>query len=110
MLVISLVVNVAVLVPVLWGLASGNTGANAAFGIDTPARRILACIYLAIAVISAGLLVWPDGRATYGPGLLTVQVAYKLLTVAALGAGHPVAMANLAIAALHGVTLATILR
>ena len=47
---------------------------------------------------------------TLVPGLLVVQVAYKLITVPLLGAGHPVAMANLGIAAVHAVTLWTLAR
>ena len=59
-------------------------------------------------MLSAVLLAWSAGRAALAPGLLVVQVAYKLATVPLLGLGHPVAVANLAIAALHAVTLATL--
>lgn len=104
----SLIVNVVVLVPVIWGLQTGTQ--DAAFGPDAPARRILACVYAAILGLSAVLLAWPAGRAALLPGLLTVQVAYKLLTVPLLGIGHPVAVANLGIAAVHAVTLATLVR
>lgn len=106
MVPLSLAVNVLVLVPVLWGLWSG--GSDDVFGPDAPARRILICVYAAILVLSAVLLAWPAGRAALAPGLLAVQVAYKVLTVPLLGLGHPVATANLAIAALHAVTLATL--
>ena len=110
MLILSLIVNVAVLVPVLWGLLSGSPGSEAAFGPDAAARRILVCVYLAIAALSAVLLTWPAARTALGPGLLAVQVGYKLATVVALGPAHPVALANLAIAALHATTLAVIFR
>ena len=106
MVVVSLVANVVVLVPVIWGLAAGTQ--HAAFGPDTPARRILICVYGAILVLSAVLLAWPGGRAALAPGLLVVRVAYKLATVPILGVGHPVAVANLAIAALHALALATL--
>ena len=106
MMVVSLVVNVAVLGPVLWGLLGGSPGSEAAFGPDALARRTLVCVSLAIVAPSAVLLGCPAGRAAPGPGLLAVQVRYRLATVAALGMTHPVAATNLAIAALHGATLA----
>ena len=103
---LSLAVNVAVLAPVLWGLATDRQ--DAAFGADTPSRRILIAVYAAILGLSAILLAWPNGRAALLPGLLAVQVAYKLLTVPLLGPGHPVARAKLAIVLLHAATLATL--
>lgn len=108
---VSLVLNVVVLVPVLWGLLGGSAGSEVAFGGDAPARRILISVYLAILVASAVLLVAPaPWRAAVVPGLLAVQVVYKLITVPMLGIGHPVAAANLGIAAVHGVTLWTLWR
>ena len=106
--VVSLAVNIAVLVPVLYDFMGGTQ--DAAFGPDASARRILICVYAAILVLSAVLLAWPAARTPLLPGLLTVQVAYKILTVPLLGIGHPVAAANLAIAAVHAVTLTAILR
>lgn len=108
MMFVSLIVNVVVLVPVIWGLSTGAQ--DVAFGVDTPARRILVAVYAAILILSALLLAWPAARSALGPGLLAVQVVYKLLTAPLLGVGHPVAMANLGIAALHAVTLAVVLR
>lgn len=46
MLALALGLNIVILVPVLWGLAAGQM--DAAFGPDTDARRILACVYAAI--------------------------------------------------------------
>ncbi|WP_298435467.1 hypothetical protein [uncultured Jannaschia sp.] len=108
---VSLALNVIVLVPVIWGLLAGSTGSDMAFGGDAPARRILISVYLAILVASAVLLIAPaPWRAAVVPGLLVVQVAYKLITVPMLGIGHPVVAANLGIAAVHGVTLWTLWR
>ena len=108
---VSLIVNVAVLVPVLWGLLTASPGSEAAFGADTPARRILISVYLAIAAISAVLLAAPAGwRTVLVPGLLLLQVIYKVVTVPMLGPSHPVALANLAIAAIHALTLWTLVR
>lgn len=111
MIHISLALNVLVLIPVLWGLFGGSAGSDAAFGPDQPARRILIAVYLTIALLSAGLLVAPSAwRESMVPGLLTVQVVYKLLTLPLLGVGHPVALANLGIAAVHAVTLWSLTR
>ena len=107
MILVSLVVNVVVLVPVLWGLASGTQ--DAAFGPDTSGRRIVVAVYAAILALSVLCLVWSAARLALGPGLLAVQAVYKLATVPVLGPAHPVAVANLAVAALHAVTLTTIL-
>ncbi|SFJ03974.1 hypothetical protein [Jannaschia pohangensis] len=106
---ISLIVNIVVLVPVLVGLLSNSPGMADAFGPDAAARRILVAVYLAIAGLSAVLMVWGGGAALI-PGLLVVQVVYKLLTVPLLGIGHPVVMANLGVVAVHAVTLWTLAR
>ncbi|MEM7711778.1 MAG: hypothetical protein AAF264_13750 [Pseudomonadota bacterium] len=107
---VSLVLNVAVLIPVLWSLLGDSSGAADAFGPDQPARRILVAVYLAIAALSVVLLAWPAGRVALAPGLLTVQVVYKIATLPLLGIGHPVALANLGIAAVHAGTLWTLTR
>ncbi len=111
MIRLSLTVNLLVLVPVLWGLLSGSAGMEQAFGADTPARRVLIAVYLAIALGSAALLVAPAAwRTSLVPGLLAVQVAYKVLTVPLLGIGHPVVAANLLVVAVHSVTLLSLTR
>ncbi|MEM8850723.1 MAG: hypothetical protein AAGE03_11905 [Pseudomonadota bacterium] len=110
MIHLSLALNLLLLVPVLWGLMRNSPGSAAAFGPDHPARRIVTAVYLAIALISAGLLVWETGRQVLAPGLLAMQVSYKLVTLPFLGPRHPVALANLGIAAVHGVTLWSLTR
>lgn len=101
---ISLVLNVLVLVPVLGGLVGSASWAEEAYGPPTPARGILLAVYLAILLVSCALLVRPEPRAT--SVLLSVQVVYKLLTVATVGTVmHPVVLSNLAIAGVHLVTL-----
>jgi hypothetical protein len=108
MLTLSFAVNVVVLVPVLVLMWRGGPAADAAFGPDTPARRILACVYAAIAIASATALGWPDKAVDVAHTLLPLQIAYKLMTAPAVGAKSPVAMANLAIAALHGATMVSL--
>lgn len=101
---ISLVLNVLVLVPVVGGLVGSATWAEEAYGPPTPARGILLAVYLSILLMSCVLLVRPEPRAT--AALLSVQVVYKLLTVATVGILlHPVVLSNFAIAGVHLVTL-----
>lgn len=109
MIQISLILNLIVLIPVTWGLIGDSPGMADAFGPDQPARRILLAVYLAIAGISAVLLFWRAGVA-FVPGLLAVQIIYKLITVPLLGIGHPVVIVNLGVVAVHLVTLITIVR
>lgn len=109
MVALSLIVNVLVLFPVLIGLLSKSDRMAAVFGGDAPARRILTSIYLEIALLSAAMLVAPEAtRLAFVPGLLSVQVVYKVITVPMLGLRHPVALSNLAIAGLHAATLWTV--
>lgn len=108
MLNLSLMVNIAVLIPVIWVLLANDVPAQRVYGPDSPARRILTCLYGAILVTSALLLTgsWA-GRdvLAWAQALLAVQVIYKLATLPAIGLRHPVVIANLGIAALHAATL-----
>lgn len=108
MIVLSLLLNVAVLIPVTLGLLTSAAWAGEAYGPASPARGILLALYLAILLGSAALLLRP------APGmvavLLAVQIAYKLMTPFTVGTlGNPVVASNLAIAAFHSVTLWLIL-
>ena len=84
---------------------------DAVYGPDSPARRILACLYGTIAAVS--LLALGIGLATgfsgnivpVIAGLLAFQVIYKVATAFVVGVDHPVVHANLMISALHVVTL-----
>ena len=106
MVTVSLLLNVLVLVPVTWGLLRDATGMSEPFGPDSPARRILVSVYLAILAVSLVLLLIPEGaRAALVPGLLAMQVVYKLITVPLVGLRNPVVMTNLAIVAVHAATL-----
>ena len=108
LLVASLLVNVGVLVPVTAGLLRDAAWAQVAFGPKAPGRQILLAIYLSILALSAGLLLWRDAKVA--SGLLLAQCLYKLLSPVTVGTlRHPVVLSNLAIAALHTVTLTTLL-
>ncbi|MCA8963379.1 MAG: hypothetical protein H6838_10530 [Planctomycetes bacterium] len=104
MVIVSLWVNVVVLLPVVLGLLLGARWCEDAYGPRHPARGILLATYAAILVLSAGLLGCGDPR--WAVGLLLMQVLYKVMTPWTVGSWrHPVVLSNLAIAALHGVTL-----
>ena len=110
LVLLSLVVNVAV---------AGTMGAailappgatplriDAVFGADTPARRVLACLYLAIAAVSAFALAHAPARPAVASVLFPLQIGYKVATAAVLDVrSNPVPAWNLAIAALHTASL-----
>lgn len=107
LIVASLALNIAVLVPVCFGLLAKAGWTLAAYGPDTPARGILLSIYLAILMGSAGLLLKPVPAMV--AALLMVQIGYKLTTPFTVGSvGNPVVLSNLAIAGFHSLTLWTI--
>jgi hypothetical protein len=109
MLTLSLLLNLAVLIPVCAGLMANAGWTQAGYGGAAPARGILLSVYLSIAAASALLLV------TGGPRqvalLLLMQVLYKLTTPATVGTfRNPVVLSNLVIAAVHAATLAVLWR
>jgi hypothetical protein len=100
----SLALNIAVLVPVCWGLLTNSSASAAVFGAESPARAILLSVYLAILLCSAGLIFKPVAMLV--AVLLAVQVIYKFTTPFTVGTfAHPVVISNIAIAAFHCVTL-----
>lgn len=121
MLIISLLLNIAVLIPVASVLLlSTRRGIDARerfpWGERTPARDILLAIYIAILVVSIALLA---GVALVGPtatieaasaALFTVQIVYKVLTAATVrdALRNPVVLSNLGIAVVHAITVATL--
>ncbi|OYY91570.1 MAG: hypothetical protein B7Y45_03175 [Sphingomonas sp. 28-66-16] len=102
-------VIVVTIIPVL--IARDAPAMTACYGPDSAARRILACLYATIAIVSAVALV---GQASGNTALsiaiagvlFPMQIAYKLMTLPAVGWRNPVVKSNLAIALLHTVTLA----
>ena len=109
-IVASLIVNV--LVAGFFGLATGFSlnsmlpKLDVVFGPDTPARRILACLYLAIAGASAVALVLVPLRMSIVVVLLPLQIVYKTLTLFFVAdSKNPVPWWNLVISALHAASL-----
>lgn len=121
MIVVSLLLNIAVLIPVVAVLVrSTHRGTDARdrvpWGGRTPARDILLAIYVSILVVSTGLLV---ALAITGPtvvisaaaaALFTVQIIYKLLTAVTVqhALRNPVVLSNLGIAVVHAITIITL--
>lgn len=103
-LTISLLLNVAVLAAVLFGMITDRAWVDEAYGARSPARAILQSIYGAIMLVSLWLLCAPDARAA--SSLLLVQVLYKLTTPWTVRSlRNPVVLSNLAIALVHSSTL-----
>jgi hypothetical protein len=109
LIVFSLVLNTAVLVPVCAGLITDAGWSRASYGDVTPARGILLSIYLSILIASFLLLVFRDPRSV--AALLLVQVIYKITTPLTVGTFHnPMVISNLGIAVFHAITLLFIWR
>ena len=93
--------NIVVLAPVLAGLAFAPGAMDRAFGPDGPARRILGCVYLAIALASGALIVFrlqgADWTTLAAFTLFAVQIAYKTATVFAVGPRNPVVATNIVV-------------
>ena len=107
---ISFAANVAITFAVSFGIWRDLPRMGQAYGPDSPARRILMCIYLAIGLVSLYALVQMGlGRAevaqAIGVTLFPLQIVYKLLTAWAVSPAHPVVIANLGVVALLAVTL-----
>ncbi|MBY5934645.1 hypothetical protein KUV51_16680 [Tateyamaria omphalii] len=107
MLIAALCLNIAILLPVIFGLATG--GMDVAFGPDTDARRILTCVYFGIATLSVVLIGLHVGGHDWAVpmtfALFGVQIIYKLATVATVGLASPVVLTNVLVV---GVQIAAI--
>jgi hypothetical protein len=116
MIIVSLVLNILVLIPVTASIIGSVSWTAAAYGGRSAARDILLAIYLAILAASVALLIGvtlaPSDVLLTGAvaALLAVQVVYKVLTGVTVRARwrNPVVISNFAIAAVHLVTIVTI--
>lgn len=110
---LSFIVNSVVTFVVSLGIWKNHPGISEVYGPDTPARRILMCVYLTIGTISLYALlqmVLANGevaRAIAGT-LFPLQILYKVATAAAIRVTHPVVIANLCISVLLGAALLTL--
>ena len=109
MMMFSLLINVAVLIPVCLGLVTHAQWTLAAYGPPTPARAILLAVYVSILAVSCLLLWLRDPKLV--AALLMVQIIYKVITPFTVGGlRNPVVVSNLVIAAVHMGTLAVLWR
>lgn len=109
MIVLSLLLNIAVLVPVCYGIMTDAAWARESYGEATAARGILLSIYIAIALVSLGLLFRREPKMV--AALILVQIVYKLTTPFTVGTiANPVVASNLLIAVFHSITLFLIYR
>ncbi len=104
---LSLILNIAVLVPIVVLMVVKSPLVDTAWGSFTAARGILLSIYFAILVASIVLLLLPV--TAFIAALLSVQVIYKVTTPFTVGTfRNPVVISNLVISAVHIVTLSSI--
>ena len=76
------------------------------FGPITPARQILSCVYLSIAVMSSIALISKSKRTSIAVVLFPIQIVYKILTLISVSdILNPVPWSNLAISILHAYSL-----
>jgi hypothetical protein len=109
LIVLSLLLNIAVLIPVCFGLITDADWCQAAYGGLTAARGILLSIYLSILLASCLFLVFRNPSSV--AALLSVQIVYKLTTPVTVGTlQNPVVVSNLGIAIFHAITLLVIWR
>jgi hypothetical protein len=106
---VSHVVNIVVAGVIGLLILGGSPRMTRVYGEDSPARRILACLYLAIAAASAYALLDAERLIAIAVVLFPVQIVYKLLTLVVVrDRRNPVLWWNLAISVLHAVALGTI--
>lgn len=113
MLALALIVNVLIVTPLTIGLLARRATMDAVYGPDSDARRILACIYGAIGIVSLYALVQMglgtrEVAVMIATTLFPLQIAYKLATAVFVGLQSPVVITNLVVSALQIVVLATI--
>lgn len=109
MIILSLLLNIAVLIPVCAGIMTNASWAQQSYGEATPARGILLSIYLSILVLSGLLLI--VSRTEAAAALLLVQIVYKVTTPFTVRSfKNPVVISNLFFAAFHTATIILVWR
>ena len=104
MLIASLLINVIVLAPICFAIITRKKEMDRAFGIDTTARQILLCMYMALLGLSFWLLYFKDLKVA--AAVLSFQVIYKFLSAVFIRDRRtPVLWFNIAIAVFHTATL-----
>lgn len=110
LLTVTLALNCAITFPLAFLLLMKKSKLiKRIYGADSNARRILACMYMAIGVVSARALRENDfdQQLALAAPLFQIQCFYKTMTAFAVGPKSPVVVVNLAIVALQLYTLRT---
>lgn len=109
MITASLILNIAVLIPVCYFMLTNNFRMVKTMGEFTPSRGILLAIYTTILLASILLLFFTDIKLAFA--LFFMQIVYKLLspfTVKTLK--HPFVISNIFISIFHLVTIYTMIK
>jgi hypothetical protein len=104
----SLILNIAVLIPICYLMFSNNSRISKTLGEFSPSRGILLAIYATILLASVLLLFFEDVKLAFA--LFFMQIVYKLLspfTVKTLK--HPFVISNILIAIFHFITIYTMI-
>ena len=104
MLSLSLILNIAVLIPICYLMITNNFRMVKTLGEFNPARGILLAMYISILIGSIFLLIAPDKKFIIA--LLSIQILYKFLTPFTVKTiKHPFVISNILIALFHVLTL-----
>jgi hypothetical protein len=104
MLSLSLLLNIAVLIPICYLMLTNNYRMVKTLGEFNPARGILLAMYTSILIASVYLLFAPDKK--YIIALLSIQIVYKFLTPFTVKTiKHPFVISNILIALFHVLTI-----
>lgn len=104
MLSLSLLLNIAVLIPICYLMITNNFRMVKTLGEFNPARGILLAMYTSILIASVYLLYALDKK--YIIALLSIQIVYKLLTPFTVKTiKHPFVISNILIALFHVLTI-----
>lgn len=109
MITASLILNIAVLIPVCYFMLTNNFRMVKTMGDFTPSRGILLAIYATILLASILLLFFTDAKLAFA--LFFMQIVYKLLspfTVKTLK--HPFVISNIFIGIFHLFTIFTMIK
>jgi hypothetical protein len=109
MITASLILNIAVLIPVCYFMLTNNIRMVKTMGEFTPSRGILLAIYTTILLASILLIFFTDVKLAFA--LFFMQIVYKLIspfTVKTLK--HPFVISNIFIAIFHLVTIYTMIK
>lgn len=108
MITASLILNIAVLIPVCYFILTNNYRMDKTFGTFTAARGILLSIYTTILLASILLLLLPDSKLAFA--LFFIQIVYKLLSPFTVKTfKNPVVISNIFIAFFHIATIYTMM-